>query len=148
MSTVLVYFCGMWSRLALCCRCRLTFSRANRAQYTDVSLQSVAEGDITEASLPSVQGSAEDEGKVLLAEACSAFSSSSEFVALEALQSLTIEELPDVFATPSQLGGDLITLTLLPRSRWQTLLNLEVIQVCPFCDWRQQRSSCRPSATE
>ncbi len=31
--------------------------------------------------------------------------------------------------TPPQLDGELITLTLLPRSRWQTLLNLEVIQV-------------------
>ena len=35
----------------------------------------------------------------------------------------------DVFSTPPQLDGELITLTLLPRSRWQTLLNLEVIQV-------------------
>lgn len=34
----------------------------------------------------------------------------------------------DVFLTPPQLEGDLVTLTLLPRSRWQTLLNLEVIQ--------------------
>ena len=36
---------------------------------------------------------------------------------------------PDVFSTPPQLDGELVTLTLLPRSRWQTLLNLEVIQV-------------------
>ena len=27
------------------------------------------------------------------------------------------------------LDGDIVTLTLLPRSRWQTLLNLDVIQV-------------------
>ena len=51
-------------------------------------------------------------------------------LALEALQALTVEEEPDIYSTPAQLGGDLVTLTLLPRSRWQTLLNLEVIQVC------------------
>lgn len=51
-------------------------------------------------------------------------------VALEALTALTIENEPvDVFSTPPQLDGDLVTLTLLPRSRWQALLNLEVIQV-------------------
>lgn len=49
--------------------------------------------------------------------------------ALQALQALTVVDAPDdVFATPTQLEGDLVTLTLLPRSRWQTLLNLEVIQ--------------------
>lgn len=29
-----------------------------------------------------------------------------------------------------QLEGELVTLTTLPRSKWQTLLNIEVIQVC------------------
>ena len=33
-----------------------------------------------------------------------------------------------MFSTPPQLDGELVTFTLLPRSRWQTLLNLEVIQ--------------------
>ncbi|KAL5511171.1 UTP21 [Sanghuangporus vaninii] len=82
---------------------------ANRAQYTDVSLHGVVDVDGGDVSLPSIQGTAEME-------------------ALEALQALTVEEPPDVYSTPSQLGGDLITLTLLPRARWQTLLNLEVIQ--------------------
>ena len=50
-------------------------------------------------------------------------------IALDALSALTIEEGPkDAFTTPPQLDGDLVTLTLLPRARWQTLLNLEVIQ--------------------
>jgi len=39
------------------------------------------------------------------------------------------QRLEDVFASPDQLAGELATLTLLPRSRWQTLLKLEVIQV-------------------
>ena len=49
--------------------------------------------------------------------------------ALEALQALTVKDTAvDAFSTPPQLDGELITLTLLPRARWQTLLNLEVIQ--------------------
>ncbi|KAJ7444932.1 Utp21 specific WD40 associated putative domain-containing protein [Mycena latifolia] len=83
---------------------------ANRAQYAEVSFQSVADDDITDVKLPSMQGAAEDE-------------------ALDALSALTVQDMPeDPFSTPPQLDGDLITLTLLPRSRWQTLLNLEVIQ--------------------
>lgn len=52
------------------------------------------------------------------------------FTALEGLATLNVQDtVPDAFSTPSQLDGDLVTLTLLPRSRWQTLLNLDVIQV-------------------
>jgi hypothetical protein len=50
--------------------------------------------------------------------------------ALQDLTALTLEDKPvDVFSTPPKLEGELVTLTLLPRSRWQTLLNLDVIQV-------------------
>ncbi|EJF66083.1 Utp21-domain-containing protein [Dichomitus squalens LYAD-421 SS1] len=83
---------------------------ANRAQYSEVPFQSIVEEDVTDISLPSMQGLAEDE-------------------ALDALSALTVEDKPaDVFTTPPQLDGELVTFTLLPRSRWQTLLNLEVIQ--------------------
>ncbi|KAJ6630596.1 Utp21-domain-containing protein [Mycena sp. CBHHK59/15] len=83
---------------------------ANRAQYAEVSFQSIRDDDITDVALPSMQGVAEDE-------------------ALDALSALTVQDTQeDPFSTPPQLDGDLITLTLLPRSRWQTLLNLEVIQ--------------------
>ncbi|KAI9057911.1 Utp21-domain-containing protein [Trametes sanguinea] len=83
---------------------------ANRAQYAEVAFGSVAEEDVVDVALPSMQGVAEDE-------------------ALEALSALTVQDQPtDVFVTPPQLDGDLVTLTLLPRARWQTLLNLEVIQ--------------------
>jgi hypothetical protein len=55
------------------------------------------------------------------------------FLDLNALSALTVSDAPiDVFSTPPQLDGELITLTLLPRSRWQTLLNLEVIQAWGF----------------
>ncbi|KAH9843207.1 Utp21-domain-containing protein [Rhodofomes roseus] len=86
---------------------------ANRAQYSDVTFQSVSdEENVMNVSLPSMQGTAEDE-------------------ALEALSSLTLvgqEKPTDVFLMPPHLDGDLVTLSLLPRSRWQTLLNFEVIQ--------------------
>ncbi|KAF8891320.1 Utp21-domain-containing protein [Infundibulicybe gibba] len=86
------------------------FLWANRAQYSDITFHTVADDDIAGVDLPSMQGLAEDED-------------------LSALSALTIEDKPqDVFSTPPQLDGELITLTLLPRSRWQTLLNLEVIQ--------------------
>ncbi|TFK42298.1 Utp21-domain-containing protein [Crucibulum laeve] len=86
------------------------FLWANRAQYAEISFQSITDKDVSEAALPSMQGSAEDD-------------------ALEALTALTVQDTPvDVFSTPPQLDGELITLTLLPRARWQTLLNLEVIQ--------------------
>lgn len=34
------------------------------------------------------------------------------------------------YTTPDQLSQELLTLSLMPRSRWQTLLNLETIKVC------------------
>ncbi|THH30375.1 hypothetical protein EUX98_g3830 [Antrodiella citrinella] len=83
---------------------------ANRAQYSEVSFKSISDDDIDNVAMPSMQGEEEEE-------------------ALEELAALAITEKPtDVFVTPAQLDGDLVTLTLLPRSRWQTLLNLEVIQ--------------------
>jgi len=51
-------------------------------------------------------------------------------IALDTLEALTLEDNPgNVYTTPDQLGEELVTLTLLPRSKWQTLLNLEVIHV-------------------
>lgn len=52
-------------------------------------------------------------------------------VALDALTALSLEQQQkDVYTTPDQLSEELVTLTLLPRSKWQTLLNLETITVC------------------
>jgi hypothetical protein len=50
-------------------------------------------------------------------------------LALDGLTALTLAENQDVYTTPEQLSEELVTLTLLPRSRWQTLLNLETITV-------------------
>jgi hypothetical protein len=74
-----------------------------------------------------MQGLAEDEGRRLFRVFYSFLPTF--FSDLAGLSALTVSDVPiDVFSTPPQLDGELITLTLLPRSRWQTLLNLEVIQ--------------------
>ncbi|KAG6332366.1 hypothetical protein ID866_6722 [Astraeus odoratus] len=84
------------------------FLWANRAQFTEVTFRSVSEEELDEVSMPLMRGELEDE---------------------DAMIALTMEDTPvDIFSTPPQLDGDLVTLTLLPRSRWQTLLNFEVIQ--------------------
>ncbi|KAF9063827.1 Utp21-domain-containing protein [Rhodocollybia butyracea] len=83
---------------------------ANRAQYSEVAFQTIIEDEIANVDLPSMQGVAEDE-------------------ALDSLSPLETQAVQaDVFSTPPKLDGDLITLTLLPRTKWQTLLNFEVIQ--------------------
>jgi hypothetical protein len=52
------------------------------------------------------------------------------FSALEDLSALVVNgRSQDISAPMPDLEGDVVTLTLLPRSRWQTLLNLDVIQV-------------------
>lgn len=105
------------------------FLWANRAQFSEVTLQTVSEKDITEVSMPPMQGEVEGDGRSW--SICSiALQLTYLSLVLEALTGLTMEDKPvNVFSTPPQLDGDLVTLTLLPRSRWQTLLNLEVIQV-------------------
>ena len=52
------------------------------------------------------------------------------FPALEHLSTLTVHnQSQDVLDSMPDLDGEVVTLTHLPRSRWQTLLNLDVIQV-------------------
>jgi len=104
------------------------FLWANRAQFANVTFGRVVEEDVVDVNLPSVQGGEEDEGVYLnfpgLEDSLMSYS------VLAALEALKSSDTPvDVFSTPPQLDGELITLTLLPRSRWQTLLHLDVIQV-------------------
>lgn len=75
-----------------------------------------------------MQGVAEDEGGDFYLFSLYA-QSNIRTAALEGLASLTLQKESDLFVTPDQLDAELVTLTLLPRSRWQTLLNLETIQV-------------------
>ncbi|KDQ12262.1 hypothetical protein BOTBODRAFT_189275 [Botryobasidium botryosum FD-172 SS1] len=83
---------------------------ANKAQYSEVSLQTVVDDDVTDTVMPSIQGLSDDD-------------------VIEGLSEMQLGDSRGVYTTPDQLDGELVTLTLLPRSRWQTLLNLETIHL-------------------
>ena len=83
---------------------------ANRAQFTDVPLRAIDENDdLTELALPSVQGTDDS--------------------ALGDLQEIGAPEFADTYHTPDQLDESLMTLSLMPRTKWQMLLNLETIRL-------------------
>lgn len=87
-------------------------SRTNRAQFTDVSLRTIDEDDILRgqhATLPSLQGSDE----------------ASDLPTALAEELAVPQHIPELDS--QQLSSSLVTLSLLPRSKWQTLINLETI---------------------
>jgi hypothetical protein len=43
----------------------MTFDRANRSQYSEVAFHVISEDDIAEVALPLMQGSEEDEGRLI-----------------------------------------------------------------------------------
>lgn len=61
-------------------------------------------------------------------------------------QDVTSEEADDAYQSAEQLGAELVTLSLLPESRWKSLLHLDNIKVSlqsdlrpgPFT-WRRRR---------
>ena len=125
------------------------FLWANRAQYAEASFQTVSEADIVDIGLPTMQEDGDEDGPSNLSSdsllpewMCSShffmfwhlcwelmwFSMADpDLIGLQSLESLKRSE--DVFSSPEQLAEELATLTLLPRTRWQALLKLEVIQV-------------------
>ncbi|GAA5925720.1 rRNA-processing protein UTP21 [Sporobolomyces koalae] len=83
---------------------------ANRAQFAEVSLLTfVEEESLEDVALPTIQGLATDSS-------------------LSALSAPTKWQDIQPYTTPDQLAADLLTLSLMPRSKWQTLLNLETIK--------------------
>jgi U3 small nucleolar RNA-associated protein 21 len=56
----------------------------------------------------------------------------SSYLEMEEVEQIGAPEPVDIFVTPEQLSEGLLTLSLMPRSRWQTLLNLDTIRVSPF----------------
>lgn len=82
---------------------------ANKAQFSEIALRHIPEEeDVPEIALPSVQGV--------------------DDAALQGLEPVGAPEYTDVYTTPDQLSEGLLTLSLLPRSRWTTLLNLDTIK--------------------
>lgn len=47
----------------------------------------------------------------------------------ESEQEVGSEDVEDVYQSAEQLGAELVTLSLLPESRWKSLLHLDVIKV-------------------
>ncbi|GAA5850196.1 hypothetical protein JCM5353_004683 [Sporobolomyces roseus] len=83
---------------------------ANRAQFAEVSLLTfVEEESLEDVALPTVQGLAADDS-------------------LSSLTAPTRWEDVQPYTTPDQLSEGLLTLSLMPRSKWATLLNLETIK--------------------
>ncbi|KAK1925552.1 WD-repeat protein [Papiliotrema laurentii] len=83
---------------------------ANKAQFTEVPFRHINEDEeIVEIGLPTIQGMQDGEE-------------------IEGLENVGAPEYTDIYTTPEQLSEGLMTLSLLPRSRWQTLLNLETIK--------------------
>lgn len=85
----------------------------NRAQFTQVSTRHITEDEILDAVMPTASG----QGGVGIMEI--------------ALADET-EEKPDVlldnFTTVDQLSANLLTMSMVPKSKWQNLLNLDVIR--------------------
>lgn len=57
-----IYLWYVWTKTRILHDTGSRIFRANRAQYTDVSLQGISENDIATVSLPSVQDEVEEDG--------------------------------------------------------------------------------------
>ncbi|KAJ9111344.1 hypothetical protein QFC19_001112 [Naganishia cerealis] len=83
---------------------------ANKAQFSEVALRHIDENDITNVSMPSVHGTDDDAD-------------------LEGITPVGEPEYQDIYTTPDQIAEEMMTLSLVPRSKWQTLLNLDTIRL-------------------
>lgn len=85
----------------------------NKAQFGPVSTRHITEDEIQDVIMPTASG----EGGVGIIE-----------LALEA----DVDEKPDVgldsFNTVDQLSDTLLTMSMVPKSKWQNLLNLDIIR--------------------
>ncbi|KAF8682478.1 Utp21 protein [Rhizoctonia solani] len=105
------------------------FLWTNKAQYSDVSLQTVTEDEFATLELPTMQGEDESEGMKQGCIQCAALTPTMLDLDLGELAELSLADTSKRSpGRTEQLEGELVTLTVLPRSKWQTLLNLEVIQ--------------------
>jgi U3 small nucleolar RNA-associated protein 21 len=105
---------------------------ANKAQFSEVALRAIEEGEVGEIAMPTVQGLEDDDGEFAAAARMPSEQAADlcpyAVAELEGVEDVGAPEQKDLYLTPDQLSGELLTLSLLPRSKWQTLLNLEVIK--------------------
>ncbi|ORZ39490.1 Utp21 specific WD40 associated putative domain-domain-containing protein [Catenaria anguillulae PL171] len=97
------------------------FLWSNRTQYTNISLRPLTDDDeVVEQALPTsadVDSDREDEGT----EKQKASAGTAEVV-------VAAEVAYSDYVTPEQITEHLITLSKHPKSRWQTLLNIEAVK--------------------
>ena len=106
---------------------------ANKAQFSEVALRAIEEGEVGEIAMPTVQGLEDNDGgstgmRSLPTQGADLLFLPSVIAELEGVEDVGAPEQKNLYLTPDQLSGELLTLSLLPRSKWQTLLNLEVIK--------------------
>ncbi len=101
---------------------------ANKAQFVEVSLRHIDEDSVFDVAMPSAHGVDDDAGESRMPHGwfreltcCAA--------GLVGITPVGQAEHADIYTTPEQLTEGLLTLSLVPRSRWQTLLNLDTIKV-------------------
>lgn len=85
----------------------------NKSQFTQVSTRHVGEDEIRDAEMPTASG----EGGAGIIE-----------VALEEPDDNKDDVLLDTFSTVDQLSAELLTLSMVPKTKWQNLLNLDIIR--------------------
>ena len=88
---------------------------SNRSLFMPVSTRNVDEQTIANVSAPSTSG---DNG---VGPVEGAF-----------LEEPDESELDGPAVVPEQLSGDMVTLSAVPRSKWQTLLHLDLVKVRPY----------------
>lgn len=85
---------------------------SNRSLFTPVSTRNLEESEVSEAAAPTISG----EGAVGAIEA--AFTENQDQ-----------HEAEGPVLTTEQLSRDMVTLSVVPKSKWQTLLHLDLIKV-------------------
>ncbi|CCG80725.1 Uncharacterized WD repeat-containing protein C1672.07 [Taphrina deformans PYCC 5710] len=85
----------------------------NKAQFTPISTRHITEEEIVEAEMPSASG---EGGTGIIDLALNDEEDNKDGIVL------------DSFNTVDQLSTDLLTLSMVPKSKWQNLLNLDVIR--------------------
>ncbi|ORY08146.1 Utp21-domain-containing protein [Basidiobolus meristosporus CBS 931.73] len=86
------------------------FLWANRMQFSNISLRSITDDDAVAIAMPTSSGMDDEEDD--------------EDIYLSGADGLKEREIE----TPEQLTENMITMSSLPRSKWQNLLNLDVIK--------------------
>ncbi|KAJ3041212.1 hypothetical protein HDV00_009750 [Rhizophlyctis rosea] len=95
------------------------FTWTNRAQFANLSLRNLSDGDVVEMELPSAAGGEEAGEEV---EVGGEGGGEEEEGTVEPLKG------DGFIRTPEDLVDQMITLSNLPKSRWQNLLSLEAIK--------------------